>query len=155
MYNLKKWKELRMSYSPQALAKAAKDALDYLDNNRATTLFGLVDRELIAQGMTDIELDPLNLVAQEFPQDIASNDRTALHEYVATVTWPEVAEGAVLAEYITFVDEDGQEHEAPLVNAVLRDGQALTLLRLEDGTLRGGDSISPEVRELLSYTLNQ
>ncbi|MDO4908681.1 MAG: hypothetical protein Q3962_02355 [Corynebacterium sp.] len=142
-----------MTYPQQALAKAATEALDLVENSGRPHLFGLVDAAFLSQAMPGIDADPLNLILEEFPQEVNMKDSASVRQYVSTVTWPEQVCGAAFGEVITFDDEEGIRHEGPMVKLVLRNGQSITLLRMEDQSLRGGDNIAPEVADMLAYTL--
>ncbi|MEJ6549476.1 PPA1309 family protein [Corynebacterium sp. USCH3] len=165
------------------LNAALREAVDFVHAegwDRPATLFALVPTELvqdvIAAGETDgtdgTETPPLSLVVQDDLPDHIRPGSDELGEYIATVRWPEVVVGAVLAQEIMFrnsADPEAVPRQARIFTGVIDGGPDRTLLQLrpdeedlaadpfaEDkvellGGLEGAE-IAPGVTSMLRFT---
>ncbi|AHW63397.1 PPA1309 family protein [Corynebacterium glyciniphilum] len=124
------------------LNAALREAVDFVHAegwDRPATLFALVPTELvqdvIAAGDHDNDTDasPLALVVQDGLPDHIRPGSDELGEYIATVRWPDVVVGAVLAQEIMFrnsADPDATPRQARIFTGVVDGGPDRTLLQL-------------------------
>ncbi|MGN0094578.1 MAG: PPA1309 family protein [Corynebacterium sp.] len=124
------------------LNAALREAVDFVHAegwDRPATLFALVPTELvqdvIAAGDNDDDTDnsPLSLVVQDDLPDHIRPGSDELGEYIATVRWPDVVVGAVLAQEIMFrnsADPDAMPRQARIFTGVVDGGPDRTLLQL-------------------------
>lgn len=124
------------------LNAALREAVDFVHAegwDRPATLFALVPTELvqdvIAAGDNDDDTDnsPLSLVVQDDLPDHIRPGSDELGEYIATVRWPDVVVGAVLAQEIMFrnsADPDAIPRQARIFTGVVDGGPDRTLLQL-------------------------
>lgn len=128
------------------LNAALREAVDFVHAegwDRPATLFALVPAELVqdvlAAGDSPDDSDaaaPLALVVQDDLPDHIRPGSDELGEYIATVQWPEVVVGAVLAQEIMFRNSaaDGGSDGAPGAPGAAEPRQA----RLFTGVIDGG-----------------
>jgi hypothetical protein len=163
------------------LNAALREAVDFVHAegwDRPATLFALVPAELVQDVIASGDNDgddadaPLALVVQDDLPDHIRPGSDELGEYIATVRWPEVVVGAVLAQEIMFrnsADPGSAPRQARIFTGVIDGGPDRTLLQLrpseadldtdpfaEDkvellGGLDGAE-IAPGVTSMLRYT---
>ncbi|WP_291478349.1 PPA1309 family protein [Corynebacterium sp.] len=165
------------------LNAALREAVDFVHAegwDRPATLFALVPTELvqdvIASGDAgddgEPETSPLSLVVQDDLPDHIRPGSDELGEYIATVRWPGVVVGAVLAQEIMFrnsAEPGSTPRQARIFTGVIDGGPDRTLLQLrpteedlaadpfaEDkvellGGMDGAE-IAPGVTSMLRYT---
>lgn len=164
------------------LNSALREAVDFVHAegwNRPATLFALVPAELVQDALAsgdDLGADgdgsPLALVVQDGLPDHIRPGSDELGEYIATVRWPDVVVGAVLAQEIMFRNSAEPEtgpRQARIFTGVINGGPDRTLLQLRPSTedvaadpfaednvdLLGGmdgAEIAPGVTAMLRYT---
>lgn len=151
------------------LNAALREAVDFVHAegwDRPATLFALVPTELVqdviaagdnsgengADG-TDAATSPLSLIVQDDLPDHIQPGSDELGEYVATVRWPEVVVGAVLAQEIMFrnsADPEAVPRQARIFTGVVDGGPDRTLLQLRpDETDLADDPFAEDKVELL------
>lgn len=160
------------------LNSALREAVDFVHAegwDRPATLFALVPAELVQDALAsgdDADESPLALVVQDGLPDHIRPGSDELGEYIATVQWPEVVVGAVLAQEIMFrnsADTESVPRQARIFTGVINGGPDRTLLQLrpsqddidadpfaEDkvellGGMDGAE-IAPGVTAMLRYT---
>lgn len=163
-------------FSPQALNKAMREAVDFIHAegwDQGPTLFALVPTDLLVDNLDadDAADSPLTLVVQDNIPDNLLPGSEALGDYISRLAWPSEVAGVVLAQEIMFTDSSvpgSAARPARLFSGVLRGDAELTLLQLrpteeelaergpfseDEVELRGGPGVAPGVITALRYTL--
>lgn len=163
-----------------ALNAALREAVDFVHAegwDRPATLFALVPHELVADALASGDLDaeepvnPYALVVQEDLPDHIRPGSEELGEFIATIRWPEMVAGAILAQEILFRNSAGDSPDvepraARLYSGVINDGPDRTIVQLRPTEeelaadpfaqdkieLLGGEDIAPGVIATLRQT---
>lgn len=169
------------THTPQALNAALREAVDFIHAegwDRPATLFALVPHELVADALSSGSLDdaptnPYALIVQEdLPEHIRPGSEE-LGEFIATIRWPEMVTGAILAQEILFRpvgsgedDSEAEPRSARLYSGVINGGPDRTIVQLRPTEedldadpfaqdkieLLGGEDIAPGVIATLRHT---
>lgn len=176
--SLKGANQMTHNLSPQALNAALREAVDFIHAegwDRPATLFALVPHEILADAIdfssdATAQHNPYALVVQEdLPEHIRPGSEE-LGEFIATIRWPDMVQGAILAQEIIFHNSaegaDPSPRAARLYSGILHEGPEQTFIQLrpteeeleadpfaqDKVELLGGDNIAPGVIATLRQT---
>lgn len=165
---------MTLPLSPQSLGRALRDCAAFAAETgwgAPPRIFALVSTELLREQapevLTDDDHSELSPVLQE--TEIADDD-AALHELLATVSWPAPVAGAALVREIIVLPPESEpepsrdaaqarpdSRQARLIAGVTRNGHRLALLALrpadgeaEDGTLLTQAGLAEDVLDALA-----